>query len=162
MMIRRVFAGSMVALLLSVLPLAAACDVSCAFASMNSDCHSEQVETQDSAPGGTKMDDMAMDGMAMPEMNQGQGQQTGSAVSSAKANHPSIGEMGPCEKQPCDGDSAISTKTNHSIGSQNNFVLAMIEIPRADSAPPLFRGARDDLATHHSPDTSSLARSLRI
>ena len=46
MMIRRIFAGSIVALLLSVSSLAAACDLSCAFASMNSDCHSQQAESK--------------------------------------------------------------------------------------------------------------------
>jgi len=80
MMIKRVFVGSIVALLLSVSSLAAACDVSCAFASMNSDCHSDRAESQDSTPGGMKMDGMAMDGMTMPEMASGKGQQTNFAA----------------------------------------------------------------------------------
>lgn len=162
MKIRRIFAGSIVALLLSLPPLAAACDLSCAFASMNSDCHSQHVEMQDSGSGGMKMDGMAMDAMAMPEMSHSRGKQAGSAISEATANHPSIGEMGPCEKQSCAGDSAVSAKANRSAGQQNNFVLAMIETPRTDSAPPLFRDARNDIATHHAPDTSPLLRSLRI
>jgi hypothetical protein len=157
MKIRRIFAGLIVALLLSVPPLAAACDVSCAFASMNSDCHSQQIETQDSGSDG-----MNMDGMAMPKMNHGQGQQAGAVISRAKANHPSIGEMGICEKRPCDGDSAVSTRANRSAGSRNNFVLARIEVPRADSAPQLSHGARDDIATHHVRGTCSLVRTLRI
>src|SRR6266851_5362222 len=91
MMIKRIFVGSIVALLLSVSSLAAACDVSCAFASRNSDCHLDQSESQDSTPGGMKMDGMAMDGMTMPEMASGEGQQTNIAATRANIAHPSIG-----------------------------------------------------------------------
>jgi hypothetical protein len=162
MMIRRVFSGSMVALLLSVPSLAAACDVSCAFASMNSDCHSQQVETQDSAGGDMKMDGMAMDGMAMPEMEHAQGQQSGSAISSVKAIHPSIGEMGACEKQPCEGDSAISAKARASSAPPLNLILAVIEIPHSDHAPPLFSAAREDIATRAYQNERPLRIALRI
>ena len=88
MMIRRIFAGSIVALLLSVSSLAAACDLSCAFASMNSDCHSQQTESQDSASGGMNMDGMAMAGMTMPEMASSEGQQAVPAISRVKSESP--------------------------------------------------------------------------
>src|SRR5271169_1386433 len=111
MMIRRIFAGSIAALLLSVTSLAAACDVSCAFASMRSDCHAKQTESQDSAPGAKTMDGMAMAGMTMPEMANGEDQHAAPAISQSKASHPSVGEMGPCERQACDNGSAIFAKT---------------------------------------------------
>src|ERR1700730_15675597 len=101
MMIKRIFAGSIVALLLSMTSLAAACDVSCAFASVSSDCHSQQTESQVSPPGGMTMDGMARDGMAMPEMAGGENQQSVAAVQGLNATHPVIGEMGPYEKQAC-------------------------------------------------------------
>jgi hypothetical protein len=162
MMIWRIFSGSMVALLLFVPSLAAACDVSCAFASMNSDCHSQQVETQDPASGGMGMDGMAMDGMAMPEMEQNQGQQTDSAISSVKAIHPSIGEMGPCEKQSCDGDSAISAKAYSSFAPGHNLIGGIIEFPHADGAPPLFCTAQEDIAARAFQNEGPLRITLRI
>lgn len=162
MMIRRIFAGSIVALLLSMSPLAAACDLSCAFPSLNSDCHSEQTKPQDPSSGDMKMDGMAMDGMTMPEMAQSENQPAVSAISAAKASHPSIGEMGPCERQPCDSDSAVSVKTNHSVDSHFRSILAIPETPRTDNASPLFHDARDDIATYHVRDASPLHPALRI
>ena len=162
MMIRRIFAGSIVALLLSVSSLAAACDVSCAFASMNSDCHSEQTESRESAPGGMKMDGMAMAGMTMPEMAGGEDQQTVSAATRANIGHASIGEMGPCEKQTCDNSSAVSAKTSRSGDSHFHSILAVTETPRADIAPLFFHDARDDVASHCPSDGSPLQLSLRI
>jgi hypothetical protein len=162
MNMRRLFAGSIVALLLSVSPLAAACDISCAFASINSDCHLQKTESQDSASAAMKMDGMAMDGMTMPETAQSESQQASSTISRAIANHPSIGEMGPCEKKSCDSDSADSAKANRSYAPRRDFVPAIIEIHLADSAPSIFHDARDDIATHHVRDGSPLHTSLRI
>jgi hypothetical protein len=159
---KRICAGSIVTLLLSVSPLAAACDLSCAFATMNSDCHIQEVETQDSATSDMKMDGMAMGGMTMPEMAQSESQQAVSTISRAISNHPSIGEMGPCEKQSCDSDSAISAKASRPFAPQYDLVLATFEIPLADGAPPIFHGARDDIAAHHFRDEDPLHLSLRI
>jgi len=154
--------GSIVALLLSVTSLAAACDVSCAFVSMSSDCHAKQTESQDSAPGGMKMDGMAMAGMTMPEMASGEGQQDVPAISQSKASHPSIGEMGPCERQACDNGPAVFAKTTRSGDSQFHSMLAVAETPRAVGAITLFHDARDDLATHQVRDAIPLPLSLRI
>jgi hypothetical protein len=161
-MIRRIFASAIVVLLMSVSSLAAACDLSCAFASMNSDCHTEQTESQDSAPNGMKMDGMAMAGMTMPEMASGLDPQAVSTISRTRANHLSIGEMGPCEKQACDNGSAISANTARSGNSQFHSILAATETPRDDGALSLFHDARDDVATHHVLDGSPLQPSLRI
>ena len=162
MIIRRIFAGSIVALLLSVTSLAAACDVSCAFASMSSDCHAKQTGSQDSAPGGMTMDGMAMAGMTMPEMASGEGQQDVPAISQSKASHPSIGEMGPCERQACDNGPAVFAKTTRSGDSQFHSILAVAETPRVVGAITLFHDARDDLATHQVRYAIPLPLSLRI
>lgn len=159
---RRIFAGSIVALMLSVSPLAAACDLSCAFASMDSDCHAQRAETRDAASSGMQMDGMDMDGMTMPGMAHSPEQKAGSAISAVMPNHPSIGEMGPCEKQSCDGDSTVSAKAKRSFAEQHDLILATIEIPRARSAPPTLRGARDDIAAHRIDDASPPLRILRI
>ena len=162
MMIRRIFAGSIVALLLSVSALAAACDLSCAFPSRNADCHSQQTETKGSAPGGMSMDGMAMPGMAMPDMANGEDQQAIPAISRAKTSHPSIGEMGLCERQFCDGGSAVSTNTGPSVDSRFHTVAAVVVTPRADFALQLFHDARDNVARHYQSDGSPLQLSLRI
>lgn len=163
MILRRIFAGSMAVLVLSVSALAAACDVSCAFASMISDCHSEQTVSQDAAPGGMKMDGMAMAGMTMPEMADAQSQQSGFAILQANAgHHPTIGEMGPCERQGCDNNSAVSATSRRSGNSHFHSVLAATETPHADSALPLIRGARDAIAPDPVRDASPLHLGLRI
>jgi hypothetical protein len=162
MRIKRIFAGSIVALLLSVTSLAAACDVSCAFASMNSDCHSQQMESQGSAPGGTTMDGMAMDGMKMPEMAGGEDQQSVSPERGPKAGHPLIGEMGPCEKQACSDGSAVSAKTPRFVDSHVHSILVICEISHADIARPFFHDTRDDAAPFRALDGSPLHLSLRI
>lgn len=162
MMIRRIFAGTIVALLLSVSSLAAACDLSCAFPSMSADCHSEQTKPQDSSSVGMKMDGMAMAGMTMPGMGSGASQQAVSAISQTNASHPSIGEMGPCEKQSCDSDTTVSARMTRSIDSQFHSILANTETPRAHCAPTLFHDARDDSAHYLPSGKSPLHLSLRI
>jgi hypothetical protein len=162
MLTRRIFAGSIVALLLSVSSLAAACDLSCAFASMNSDCHSEQTKFQNSAPGGMKMDGVAMAGMAMPEVADGDGQRTAAAAARPGARHPSIGEMEPCERQSCDNESAVSVKASRSVRSQPSSILALAENPRVDRAPQFFHDARDDVARYRPRDGNPLQITLRI
>jgi hypothetical protein len=162
MPVRRIFAGSIVALLLSVASLTAACDLSCAFASMNSDCHSAQTESQDSAAGSMKMAGMEMAGMTMPETAGGDGQQAVTAAALPSVAHPSIGEMGPCEKQNCDNGPAVSAKTTRSVDSHSHSFLAVAGAPRADDALTIFHDARDDVASYPIRDASPLHISLRI
>jgi hypothetical protein len=162
MMIRRIFAGSIVALLLSVTSLAAACDLSCAFASMSSDCHAQQTKSQGSAPGGMTMGSMAMAGMMMPEMANDEAQPAALAISRSNASHPSIGEMGPCERQACDNGSAIFVKAARSGDTQFHSLLAATEIPSADGALAFIRDARNDIAHNRPSDESPLLLSLRI
>ena len=160
MMIKRIYASSIVALLLSVSSLAAACDLSCALASMNSDCHSQQTESQDSAAGGMKMAGMVMAGMTMPDMNHGDGPQTISGIPLANTGHPSIGEMGPCERQSC--DSFASVRLARSNATQFYSFLLVTDTRRAIGVPAIFCGARDDLAPFLHRDASPPTLSLRI
>jgi hypothetical protein len=162
MMIKRIFAGSIVALLLSVSSFAAACDVSCAFAVMSSDCHSQQTKSQDLAPGSMKMDGMAMAGMSMPGMASSDDQQAVPTISRLIASHPSIGEMGPCEKQACDSGSAVFAKTTRSSDSHFHSIFAVSETPRADGVLVFIRDARDEIAMHQVRDGIPLHLSLRI
>jgi hypothetical protein len=162
MVIQRIFAASIAALLLSVSPLAAACDLSCAFAAMNSDCHIQKGETQDSATGGMRMDGMSMDGMTMSEMSHRQDQQEDFASSGAMANHPSISGMGPCEKRSCDSATGVSAKANRPFAPQLDPVFAAHENPRADGASPIFHDAWVDIAVHPFGYESPLHLSLRI
>lgn len=157
MMIRRILAGSIVALLLSVPSLAAACDLSCAFPSMGADCHSGQTEPFDSSSVSMKMD-----GMTMPETGGGASQNAVSAISRTNAGHPSIGEMGPCEKQSCDSATPVSARMTRSIDAQFHSILADTETSRANCAPTLFHDARDDIAHYLPSGKSPLHLSLRI
>ena len=160
MILRRIFAGSIVALLLSVSPLVAACDLTCAFPSMSVDCHSPRTESQDSASGGMKMDGMAMAAMAMPEM--GQGQQTESVATGANAGHASIGEMGPCERQSCDNGFSVSARASRFGDLQFHFLIAADRTPRASSASNQFHDARDEVAHNRTHDASPFPLNLRI
>jgi hypothetical protein len=162
MMIRRIIAGSIVALLLSVSSLAAACDLSCAFPSMSADCHSGQTEPQNSSPGGMKMDGMSMAGMTMPEIGSDASQRTVSAISPTNASHPTIGEMGPCERQSCDSDTPVSARMTRSIDAQFHSILANTETLRAICAPTLVHDARDDIAHYRPSGRSPLHLSLRV
>ena len=162
MRIRCIFAGSIVALLLSVTPLAAACELSCAFARADSDCHSQAAPNQSAASNGAKMDGMAMPGMTMRDMAVGQDPQTDSAGVHADRNHPSIGEMGACEKQPCNNGPAISARTSRSVDPHAPLVAAVAVSPAIDLAAFPFHDARDDVAHVHPRDAGPLLLSLRI
>src|SRR6267154_2377275 len=63
MKMKRFFAGLIVALLLFVPSLGAACDLSCEFAQLASDCHLKREASQESGSAVMAMDGMAMDGM---------------------------------------------------------------------------------------------------
>ncbi len=162
MNLRRIFAGLILALLLSASSLGAACDVSCAFASMNSDCHSEHAGNEASASSSMDMSGMAMPGMTMPEIGGGRDQQTISAISGTMAHHITIGEMGSCEKQACDSSSANTARTNSSSDRHFHLNAAATETYRANDAQSVFRGARDDLASFRPPDKNSLHLNLRV
>jgi hypothetical protein len=162
MILKRIFACSILTLLLSASSLGAACDVSCAFASMSSDCHSEQDSNQATASGGMNMAGMAMVGMTMPEMGGGQDQQSNFSISGTMARHISIGEMGPCEKQACDSSSAVSANTYRSAHANFHSIPAAIEPPHATTAPPHFQDTRGDTASYLSGNRNSFQLNLRV
>jgi len=142
--------------------LGAACDLSCAFVSLTSDCHSQRAGKEVSAPAVMKMDGMAMAGMAMPEMGGSQNQQTIPAISQTNAPHSSIVDLGPCEKQACNDGSIGFAKTNGSGDSHFHLILAITETPRVNSAQTLFRGARDDIASFRPRNRNSFPLNLRV
>jgi hypothetical protein len=159
MILRRILVGLILALLLSASSLGAACDLSCAFDSMNSDCHSERAEPNSSAAGSMTMAGMQMPGMTMQEMGGGQDQQ---AISETMPHQTFIGEMGPCERQACDNSSAISAKRNGLGDSHFHLILAVTETLRADEAQALFRGARHDIASFRPHNRDSFQLNLRV
>jgi hypothetical protein len=162
MRIRRIFAGSIVALLLSVSPLAAACDLACAFARADSECHSQAAPGQSPAHAGAKTDGMAMAGMTMPKMPGAEDPQTESVAAHANGGHPSMGEMGACEKQPCNHGFAISARTRRSFDPRVPSIVANTKFPAADLAAVPLHDARDNLANDHPSDASPFQLSLRI
>ncbi len=162
MLLRRIFAGSILTLLLSASSLGAACDVSCAFASMNSDCHSQRAGDEASASGGMNMPGMAMPGMDLPEMGGGQDQQAIPAISETRVPHPAIGEMGPCETQTCDSGSVGPAKSNGSGTLGFHSIAAAIGIPRIASALPHFQDSQGDTASFLPRNRSSLQLNLRV
>jgi hypothetical protein len=147
-MIRRLFAGSIVAILLWASSLAAACDLSCAFASMSSDCHSEQTSHQDSTPGGMKMDGTAMTGMTMPEMSNDDSinQQMVSAPSRTMPVHAAVVDMGACERQTCDQAPVLAAKANHPAAATCDAVRALTGFPCKGNLQTASHDARDDFA----------------
>jgi hypothetical protein len=161
-MIRRTSASLIIALMLCVSSMAGACDLSCSFARQRSDCHALGAKRLTTAGAGMRMDDMAMDGMAMPGMVGGQDQIAVSAKAEGMPGHPSIGEMGPCERQSCDNGLAVSARTSRMTAPQVHLILAPIEAPLAARASSIFNDARDDIATGFPRDGSPLLLSLRI
>jgi hypothetical protein len=162
MRIKRIFAGSIVALLLSVSPLAAACDLSCAFARADSDCHRQKLETEDPASGGMKMDGMTMVGMSMPDTDATADPLASFTSSRENANHPSIGEMGPCERQNCDSGSAVFARSSRSVASGRHLFLAVTGKFRVREMQIPFHDARDDVATYPMRGGNLLPLTLRI
>ena len=161
---RRILASSIVVLMLSVSSMAAACDLSCSFAQRRSDCHTHAKDANhfSSSSAGMGMDGMAMDGMAMPEMATDEDPTTVSANAGGMPSHPSIGEMGPCERQSCDNGSAISARTPRTATPQVHLVWAPVEALLPAHAPTVFHDARDSVATPIPQDRSHLFLSLRI
>jgi hypothetical protein len=162
MKMRRAISGSIVALLLAVTSMAAACDLSCAFALANSDCHSSESPSQISAQSGMDMGGMDMSGMAMSGMNDAEVQPSTSGMSHAKSAHPSIGDMGPCERQSCDKGSFVFVKAGGSAVQRVEAALPPTQFSLGDAGLQIFRGARDDVAPFASFHASSLNLILRI
>jgi hypothetical protein len=152
-----------VALLLCVSSIAAACELSCSLAANASECHSQAAQAPGAATSTIRIDStsMAMDGMAMPDMPGSDDQQAVSATVPPMAGHPSIGEMGSCERQSCESGSAISA-SGRSSAWQYHSALAACEIDLVDRASFVTHSAREDVATHFPRDAMPTTLSLRI
>jgi hypothetical protein len=156
--IRRIFAGSLVALLLFVSSLAAACDLSCGFALSRSDCHSPEMVATDSGAS-----DMTMAGMRMANRadENPTDQQIGSSPQEAMPAHAVLADMGACERQSCDQAQALASKADHSTATQFDTVSTVSGSPDM-SLPAAFQESRDDIPLLIPADHSPLKLSLRI
>jgi hypothetical protein len=152
--IKRIFAGSLTALLLCVSSLAAACDLSCGFAQLESDCHSPRIAVKESMPAE----------MAMPEMAgaSSTNQQMFLHSSQAIPAHAALVDVGACERQSCDQAQALAAKGNHSTAAPLDTIRAVGGFSRIHSAQTAFHDARDDLAPLGPASHSPLSVSLRI
>ena len=143
MKIRRIFAGTLAALLLCVSSFAAACDLSCGFALFRSDCHSPQIAAEES-----QRPEMAMAGMAMPEIA-GWSSTNQPMVSSAPQSMPGhavLAEMGACMRQSCDQAQALASKANHSTAGQFETVSTIAGFFQTENLRAAFHEARGGIA----------------
>jgi hypothetical protein len=95
-------------------------------------------------------------------MNDAEVQPSTSGMSHAKSAHPSIGDMGPCERQSCDKGSFVFVKAGGSAVQRVEAALPPTQFSLGDAGLQIFRGARDDVAPFASFHASSLNLILRI
>jgi hypothetical protein len=105
---------------------------------------------------------MAIAGMTMPEMPGVAGQQISSTTERARTGHPSIGDMGPCERHSCDGGTAVLAHASHSVLSSFCFGATVAVAREVDLGPPDFHEARDGLAYDFPRSLIPFRLSLRI
>jgi hypothetical protein len=146
MNIKRAVAGSVVTLLLAVTSMAAACDLSCTFGFADSDCHAGGQPAPDSMASAIDMRGMDMPQMSMPGVGQEQASPVASRVSQTKAAHPSIGDMGPCERQSCGGSSFVATSAGRSNAAGVSSVPAIAQNLSVVVAAQILHGAREDIS----------------
>ena len=163
MNMKRAVASSIVALLLAVTSMAAACDLSCAFGLAGSDCHASGERAQPSMASAIDMSGMSMmAGMAMPGMSDGQSQRSTPVISRVQSAHPSIGDMGPCERQSCDKGSFVFVEAGRANSRATFSILRLGHSATEGAALRAFHGARDEVATPPSFQASPLKSVLRI
>lgn len=166
MNMKRMIAGSIAALLLAVTSMAAACDLSCAFAMASSDCHASESTTASAGSGdamaGMGMGGMDMSGMAMPAVSDSATPPSTSDMSPAKAAHPSIGDMGPCERQSCDKGSFVFVNAGRSAAHVAQAAPPALPVSSLAAGRPVFGDVRYDAAPTSPFRTVSLNLILRI
>ena len=166
MKVKRTIAGSIAALLLAVTSMAAACDLSCAFAMASSDCHAGESTTGSAgstdAMAGMDMGGMDMSGMAMPGVNERVTRPSASEIAPAKAAHPSIGDMGPCERQTCDKGTFVFVKAGRSAVQRVQAAPPALPVSSLAAGLPIFGDVRYDAAPVSPFRTASLNSILRI
>jgi hypothetical protein len=156
---RRIFAGILAALLLCVSSLAAACDLSCGFALFRSDCHSPQMAAEES-----QRPEMAMAGMAMPEMagDSSTNQPMLSSAPKSMPGHAVLAEMGACMRQSCDQAQTLASKANHSTAGQFETVSTVSSFSHMENLRAAFHEVRGGIAPHLPRVQTQLDVSLRI
>ena len=159
MKIRRIFAGTLAALLLCVSSFAAACDLSCGFALFRSDCHSPQMTADES-----QRHEMAMAGMAMPETAGGSStnQPMVSSAPQAMPGHAVLTDMGACMRQSCEQAQALASKANHSTAGQFETVSTIAGFSHTENLRAAFHEARGRIAPLTPIVHSPLDVSLRL
>ena len=166
MKVKRTIAGSIAALLLAVTSMAAACDLSCAFAMASSDCHSSESTTASAgsanAMAGMDMGGMDMSGMAMPSASESATAPSTSEMSPVKAAHPSIGDMGPCERQSCDKGSFVFVRAGRSAARRVQTAPAALRVSLPATGLQISHGATDDVTLFSPVHTTSLSLVLRV
>jgi hypothetical protein len=162
MKMRRILAGSIATLLLAMSALAASCDLSCAFSRADADCHARDAKLQQLPDSGRAMDGMDMAGMSMPEMAAREGQPATCEISRSRAPHPSIGDMGPCERQSCGQITLVSANAIRSQAPRLRAIAVIAPPPSAIVTARRIHNARDDVASDRPPNESSPPMNLRI
>ena len=157
--IRRIFVGTLAAIVLCVSSMAAACDLSCGFSVFRSDCHSPRSAT-------TQSDslDMTMAGMTMPEpaADRPAKQPMVSSAPQRVPAHAALVEMGACGRQSCDPAQVLSSGTNHWSALQFEKNLPSAAVSSPDLPYIVFRDARDDIPPPDRAVYLLLDVSLRI
>jgi hypothetical protein len=158
---KHVFAFSLIMLMLSVSSLAAACDLSCGFASSWADCHTAWKEAQDSTPDAASMGVMGMPGMVMASTVSAD-QETVSNAPQGLLEHAGLVDMSTCERQSCDQAQASAAQANRLTASHYDSILTIAGFPRVDNSQTSFRHARDDVASNRAHIRGPFGVSLRI
>ena len=157
----RIFAGTLVALMLCVSSLGVACDLSCGFPTDGSNCHTQQAQTHDSALPNMKMGDMA--GTAMPEMDDASSphQEVISNSSHAMAAHAALIDMNACERQSCNQEQTAA-QSNRSAVRNFDTTSPVAGFFQLNNREAIFHATWDGVALHHFEIHSPLNISLRI
>ena len=156
--IRRILAGILVALVLCVSSVAAACDLSCGFAAFQPDCHSSMAAA-DSASA-----DMTMAGMTMTQAAVGGPVNAPAALSAPQSMpaHAALVEMGACARQSCDQAPVLAARSNHSTATQFEKTMPLAADCLAGPRSISFHVARDDVSAPDRALRPLLDVSLRI
>jgi hypothetical protein len=161
-MMKRILASSIVALLLSLTALGAACELSCGFASDRSGCHTQHAQASDSAPTTMKIDNMDMSGMAMPDVADSTDQEMFSSPLQAPPAHADLIDMNVCERQPCDQAQATAGRANPVAATHCGGSWAAAGSSYSNLLASNVHDARDDVAPRGLKIHSPLTISLRI
>jgi hypothetical protein len=162
---RRIFAGSLTAVLLCASSWAAACDLSCGFMSFPQECHSPQSKVLDKEPSDLETAGMTMPGMDMSGMsdNTARNQPTIPGASRKRVDYPSMRTMGPCAQQSCDQIPAVAAKAAHKFAPQAHMYFVISESSQdIRNRQAVFRGPWDKTTSSRLCDRNLLAVSLRI